>query len=82
MRTAHLADVSCPMLFIQGSRDPLCRLDLLRPALAGLRVPVTLHVVDEGDHSFKVPKRTGRTEQDVWDEIGGVVRGWLRNLGA
>jgi predicted alpha/beta-hydrolase family hydrolase len=78
LRAEHLARIQCPMLFIQGSRDSLCRLDLLQKVLKPLRAPVTLHVIEDGDHSFKVPKRTGRTEADVWDEIGAVVTGWLR----
>jgi predicted alpha/beta-hydrolase family hydrolase len=82
MRAAHLADIRCPMLFVQGSRDPLCRLDLLQQTLDGLTAAVTLHVIEEGDHSFKVPKRAGRSEQDVWEEINGVVRRWLGEQGA
>ena len=78
LRAEHLARIRCPMLFIQGTRDPLCQLELLQEVLKPLRAPVTLHVIEEGDHSFKVPKRTGRTEADVWDEIGNVVTGWLR----
>jgi predicted alpha/beta-hydrolase family hydrolase len=77
MRSEHLARLTSPVLFIQGSRDRLCNLDLLRGVLANMPAPVTLHVIEDGDHSFKVPKRTGKTERQVWDEIVEVVASWL-----
>jgi hypothetical protein len=77
MRSEHLARLTSPVLFIQGSRDRLCNLDLLRGVLANMPAPVTLHVIEDGDHSFKVPKRTGKTERQVWDEIVAVVASWL-----
>lgn len=77
LRAEHLARVTCPLLFVQGSRDRLCDLGRLRTVLAGLSAAVTLHVIEEGDHSFKVPKRSGRTERQVWDEIVAVVGSWL-----
>jgi len=77
LRSEHLARISCPMLFVQGSRDRLCDLTLLRAVLAGLSAPSTIYVIEEGDHSFKVPKRSGKTEQQVWDEIVAAVVSWL-----
>ncbi len=78
LRSEHLARISCPMLFVQGSRDRLCDLTLLRAVLAGLSAPSTVYVIEEGDHSFKVPKRSGKTEQQVWDEIVAAVVSWLK----
>ena len=78
LRAEHLSRIQCPMLFIQGTRDPLCRLDLLQNVAKKLQASVTVHVIDDGDHSFKVPKRGGRTEANVWEEIGAVVTAWLR----
>jgi predicted alpha/beta-hydrolase family hydrolase len=75
-RAAHLRDVYVPMLFLQGTRDPFARLDLLRPVVAELDDRATLHVVEGGDHSFKVPKRSGRTEDDVRDELTGAIATW------
>ena len=72
-RAEHLQDVDIPMLFLQGTRDALADLDLLRPVLDELGDRATLHVVDGADHSFKVLKRSGRTEDDVMAEIAGVV---------
>jgi uncharacterized protein len=77
LRVKHLANIYCPMLFIQGSRDRLCDLDTLKRVLPQLPASVTLHVIEEGDHSFKVPKRTGRTEQEIWDEIVEIAAAWL-----
>lgn len=72
-RGAHLADVGIPMLFLQGTRDRLARLDLLEPVLAGLDGRATLHVVDDADHSFHVPKRSGRTDEEVLAELADRV---------
>jgi predicted alpha/beta-hydrolase family hydrolase len=80
LRSKHLTGIPCPMLFIQGSRDSLCNLDTLRGVLPKLPAAVKLHVIQDGDHSFKVPKRAGRTEQQVWDEIVEVMASWLFSL--
>jgi len=82
LRSEHLGHITCPMLFIQGSRDRLCNLDALERVLAPLPAPVTLHLIEEGDHSFKVPKRTGKTEQEVWGEIVDSIASWLTKLAA
>jgi len=76
LRAAHLARIGAPMLFLAGTRDALCRLDLLRGALAGLP-NATLHVVDDGDHSFAVRKRSGRDAAAVLDEIVDACVAWL-----
>jgi hypothetical protein len=78
LRSEHLARISCPMLFVQGSRDRLCDLALLRGVLADVSAASTVYVIEEGDHSFKVPKRSGKTEQQVWDEIVAAVVSWLK----
>jgi predicted alpha/beta-hydrolase family hydrolase len=75
-RAAHLNDVGLPMLFLQGSRDRLARLELLEPVLRALGPRATLHVVEEADHSFHVPARSGRTDADVLDELAGITAAW------
>jgi uncharacterized protein len=75
-RGAHLADVRLPMLFLQGTRDKLADLELLKPLLDGLSGS-ELHVVDGADHGFHVSKRSGRTDDEVLDEICDAFRGWL-----
>lgn len=81
-RAEHLADVTVPMLFVQGTRDRLAKLDLLRPILDDLGEDATLHVVDGGDHSFEVLKRSGRTRDEVMAEIGDAVAGWVERAGS
>lgn len=78
LRSAHLRQIACPMLFLQGSRDPLCCLDLLTRVLRPLATPTHVHVIDQGDHSFQVPKRRGRATEQVWQEIVQVVLCWLK----
>jgi predicted alpha/beta-hydrolase family hydrolase len=68
-RGDHLADVGVPMLFLQGTRDALADLELLRPLVAGHGDRATRHVVDGADHGFAVLKRTGRTGDEVLDEL-------------
>ena len=65
------------MLLLQGSRDRLCDLATLRTVLAPLKAQVTLHLIDDGDHSFKVPKRSGKTERDIKKEIVATIASWL-----
>lgn len=77
-RAAHLRDVAVPLLFVQGTRDPLAPLDELRPVVEGLAA--ALHVVEGGDHSFAVPKRSGRSEGEVHEEIAAAVAEWTRPL--
>ena len=79
LRTAHLARIRAPMLFFAGTRDALCTLDLLRATLASLPAAV-LHVIEGGDHSFKLPARLRRSPQAVIDELVSVSVGWLRNV--
>ena len=82
-RGAHLADVDLPMLFLQGTRDKLAELDLLRPVCANLGPRANLHVVDGGDHSFHVLKRSGRSDAEALDEIADRIETWapLRRRG-
>jgi predicted alpha/beta-hydrolase family hydrolase len=75
-RANHLAGVGLPMLFLQGTRDRLAELELLRPVLATLEPAPTLHVVEGADHGFHVLKRSGRTDEDVLDELASTVAGW------
>jgi hypothetical protein len=79
-RGAHLASVRLPMLFLQGTRDKLANLDLLGPLLGRVEPPPTLHVVDGADHGFHVLKRSGRTDDEVLDEICDAFAGWARSL--
>jgi predicted alpha/beta-hydrolase family hydrolase len=75
-RADHLARVDIPMLFLQGTRDTLADLDLLRPVVERLGERATLRVIEHADHSFHVPKRSGRTDEHVMDELAAAVAEW------
>jgi len=62
-RAEHLTQVKVPMLFLQGTRDEFAQLDLLTGVCEKLGPRATLHLIDDADHSFKVPKRSGTAEQ-------------------
>ena len=79
-RADHLDRVPQPMLFLQGTRDRLAGLDLIEPVIDRLGARATLHVVDGGDHSFRVPKRSGRTEGEVLDELAETTAAWLERF--
>jgi predicted alpha/beta-hydrolase family hydrolase len=80
LRVAHLDRIQVPMLFFAGTRDALCKLELLRAALGSVRAPVQLHVVEGGDHSFNVPKAMHREPAAVWNEIITASAEWLGRL--
>lgn len=79
-RADHLADVTVPMLFLQGTRDDFAGIEELRPVLGRLGPSATLHVVDGGDHSFHVLKRSGRTDAKVLHELADAMTGWMTPL--
>jgi predicted alpha/beta-hydrolase family hydrolase len=74
-RADHLESVAVPMLFLQGTRDTLASLELLEPVVA-LLPRATLHVVEGADHSFEVPKKTGRSLADTLDDLAATIAGW------
>jgi predicted alpha/beta-hydrolase family hydrolase len=75
-RAEHLDAVQLPMLFLQGTRDALADLDLMRTVTTRLGPRATLHVVEGGDHSFGVLKRSGRSEAEVLAELGDTIVEW------
>ena len=79
-RASHLADVEVPMLFLQGTRDELADLDLVRETTARLGARATLHVVDGADHSFHVLVRSGRNDAQVREELLDSMAGWMKKL--
>ena len=76
-RAEHLAKVSVPMLFLQGTRDTLADLTLLRPVCAKLGSSATLHIIPEADHSFHVLKKSGKTDAEVMTELAQTTAGWV-----
>jgi uncharacterized protein len=76
-RAAHLAKVEVPMLFLQGTRDALAELDLVRTTTAGLGERATLHIVEGADHSFHVLVRSGRNDAQVLAELAETAAAWM-----
>lgn len=79
-RAEHLAGVPVPMLFLQGTRDTLADLKLLRPVCAKLEKRATLHIVDTADHSFHVLKRSGKDDAAVMRELAETTASWADAL--
>ncbi len=75
-RADHLADVTVPKLFLQGTRDRLAELPLIEQVTSGLQ-QATLSVIDGADHSFHMLKRSGRTEEEVLDELCTTAADWM-----
>jgi uncharacterized protein len=79
-RAEHLFQVKVPMLFLQGTRDEFAELELLTGVSDKLGDQATLHLIEEGDHSFKVPKRTGKTPGQVMGELADAIVAWAGTL--
>ncbi len=80
-RARHLHSVAVPMLFLQGTRDKLADLELLRPVCKDLGIRAQLHIIEGADHSFGVLKRSGRSDRDVLQELAHHCGGMGRRLG-
>ncbi len=76
-RARHLEAVEVPMLFLQGTRDALAEIELIRPVCESLGVRATLRVIEGADHSLHVLKRSGRSDEQVLDELAGTTAGWM-----
>jgi uncharacterized protein len=79
-RADHLAKVTVPMLFLQGTRDTFADLALLRPVCAKLNPQPTLHMIESADHSFHVLKSSGKTDTEILRELAQTTATWASNL--
>jgi len=79
-RARHLDAVEVPMLFLQGTRDALAELSLLRPLIDRLGQRATLTVFEDADHSFHVPAKTGRKDAEVRAEMLDALVAWTRGV--
>ena len=79
-RATHLSDIHIPMLFVQGTRDKLAELGLLEPLVEKLGPPAKLYRVQDADHSFHVPARSGRNDRDVMNDILDEFAGWTGRI--
>ena len=77
-RAEHLAKVEVPMLFLQGTRDDLADLKLLKPICKKLGKKATLHVIETADHSFHVLKKSGRSDEEVLRELAEATAEWAK----
>jgi hypothetical protein len=86
LRDQVLRALATPILFVQGSRDKLCPLDLLEPVRAEMKTPTQLHIIEGGDHSLGVGKRElrgrGETEEEIDRQILGAISRFLHSLSA
>jgi len=84
LRDEVLRALNTPILFVQGTRDPLCPLDLLEGARTEMKTQNVLHIVDGGDHSLRVPKRqlqaSGQTQEDIDQRILKAIVGFVDQL--
>jgi len=76
-RGQHLSRVEVPMLFLQGSRDQLADLSLLKPLVKRLGQSAVLQVFPDADHSFHVPARSGGNDAEVRDRIADGIAAWV-----
>ena len=78
LRDAHLARITMPVLCFNGTRDPLCRRDLMEAVAVGSNFE--MHWLERADHSFHVPKSSGRTDADVLTEVGETTAVWVARI--
>ena len=80
LRDAHLPDIRMPVLCVNGTRDALCRKDLMDAVLARVGKNFEMHWLEGADHSFHVLKSSGRTDAAVLAEAAAAVDGWVSQL--
>ena len=78
-RDSHLDHIQAAMLFVTGTRDAFCDMALLEGVIDRLGSRATLEVVDDGDHSFKMPKASDTPQQAVYDHILARTLTWLED---
>jgi predicted alpha/beta-hydrolase family hydrolase len=80
LRDAHLPAIRVPVLCFNGTRDPFCRRDLMEAALKTVKTTWEMRWIEGADHSFHVPKSSGRTDSEVLIEIGNFGEAWVARL--
>ncbi len=79
-RAEHLNKLDLPLLFLQGTRDKLADLTLFRPVWDSLVARAAVHILEGADHGFHVPKRSGRTDQGIVEEVAEISARWMRHI--
>lgn len=80
IRDAHLGDIKAPQLFVEGTRDPFCPLERLAEVIGKRRLKADVVVINDGDHSLKVRKSSGRSTKQAWDEAIGAIATWIGRI--
>ena len=80
LRDAHLSSIKVPVLCFNGTRDAFCNPDLMKKALESVKTKWEMHWLDGADHSFHVPKSSGRNDAQVLAEVGTVTSDWLQQF--
>jgi len=76
-RAKHLFEMQIPMLFLQGTRDDLANLELLKALCVQLGARAKLELFQDADHSFHMPARTGRKDSEIRDELLDALADWI-----
>ena len=79
-RDEHLPQIKPPMLFIQGSRDPFGGEEEIRAIIKKHRLDAILYAIAGGDHSFKVPRSAGLSQQQVYERFMDCIADWISHL--
>jgi predicted alpha/beta-hydrolase family hydrolase len=79
-RGAHLFEIKVPMLFLQGTRDALAATELIEALVQRLGARATLKLFQDADHSFHVPAKSGRTDDEMRAEMLNEVSAWLDTI--
>ena len=80
LRDAHLGAIRCPVLCLNGTRDALCRRDLMETVLESIISPWHMHWLEGADHAFHVLKSSGRSDADIDAEVRQAAASWLTGL--
>jgi predicted alpha/beta-hydrolase family hydrolase len=80
MRGEHLSEIQLPMLFLQGTLDALAEMPQIQPLCEALGARATLVLLQDADHSFHVPARSGTTDADVRDEMLNALATWIARI--
>jgi len=79
-RAEHLAAIDVPLLFVQGTRDTLAEESLMTALVPRLGSRATLHFIADADHSFRIPARSGRTQDEADNELLEILARWIRDI--
>ncbi len=80
LRDAHLPAIKVPVICFNGTRDPFCTPSLMEEVLERVTTDWEMHWVKDADHSFHVPKSSGKTDAQVLAEIADAAQAWEKRI--